>query len=296
MARRTIACWLVRHADALPAMPHRDEASVDVYDNNAITVNKSNRMFGRSCMNCHSEHSRVEPSVRPVLHAIALGGPDAHSLISIPARLLRSRSRHRLRATALAVSRRRQPPTSASRGGSASGACRPPAAAPDDTAQPASNRPGVSSRFGGRLTNVEGRSGAVAALPGSRRNGALFTDARYEREDAGGGTGCIRLTADNVGLSRSTVFRRSYERTGRFVTHPACGIRIPQFYSVDTKTPYTMHRQPVAPRTMRRSARSRAARRNCRRYVPIAPQFDLIGAAQHRCREPAGDTDAATST
>jgi DmsE family decaheme c-type cytochrome len=34
-----------------------------IYDNNAITVNKSNRMFGRSCMNCHSNvHGSNHPS------------------------------------------------------------------------------------------------------------------------------------------------------------------------------------------------------------------------------------------
>jgi DmsE family decaheme c-type cytochrome len=34
-----------------------------IYDNNAITVNKSNRMFGRSCVNCHSQvHGSNHPS------------------------------------------------------------------------------------------------------------------------------------------------------------------------------------------------------------------------------------------
>ena len=34
-----------------------------LYDNNAITVNKSNRMFGRSCMNCHQNiHGSNHPS------------------------------------------------------------------------------------------------------------------------------------------------------------------------------------------------------------------------------------------
>ena len=35
----------------------------NIYDNNAITVNKSNRMFGRSCVNCHSNvHGSNHPS------------------------------------------------------------------------------------------------------------------------------------------------------------------------------------------------------------------------------------------
>ena len=34
-----------------------------IYDNNAITVSKSNRMFGRSCMNCHQNiHGSNHPS------------------------------------------------------------------------------------------------------------------------------------------------------------------------------------------------------------------------------------------
>jgi nitrate/TMAO reductase-like tetraheme cytochrome c subunit len=34
-----------------------------IYDNNAITVSKSNRMFGRSCVNCHSNvHGSNHPS------------------------------------------------------------------------------------------------------------------------------------------------------------------------------------------------------------------------------------------
>ena len=34
-----------------------------IYDNNAVTVNKSNRMFGRSCVNCHSNvHGSNHPT------------------------------------------------------------------------------------------------------------------------------------------------------------------------------------------------------------------------------------------
>jgi nitrate/TMAO reductase-like tetraheme cytochrome c subunit len=34
-----------------------------IYDNNAITVSKSNRMFGRSCVNCHQTvHGSNHPS------------------------------------------------------------------------------------------------------------------------------------------------------------------------------------------------------------------------------------------
>ena len=55
-----------------------------IYDNDAITTNKSNRMFGRSCVNCHSNvHGSNHPS-GPVLHAVARGGPTcAARLIAV---------------------------------------------------------------------------------------------------------------------------------------------------------------------------------------------------------------------
>ena len=53
-----------------------------VYDNAAITTNKSNRMFGRSCVNCHSEHPRVEPPLGPVLHAVGQRGRTYATTVS----------------------------------------------------------------------------------------------------------------------------------------------------------------------------------------------------------------------
>ena len=51
------------HADDLSALSRRHASSRLVYDNNAITVNKSNRMFGRSCVNCRSNvHGSNHPS------------------------------------------------------------------------------------------------------------------------------------------------------------------------------------------------------------------------------------------
>ena len=52
------------HADAVSALSRRDaDIPSSVYDNAAITTNKSNRMFGRSCVNCHSNiHGSNHPS------------------------------------------------------------------------------------------------------------------------------------------------------------------------------------------------------------------------------------------
>ena len=63
MDRRTIACSNVR----LPFLCQRCHVvtrhPATVYDNAAITTAKSNRMFGRSCVNCHSNiHGSNHPS------------------------------------------------------------------------------------------------------------------------------------------------------------------------------------------------------------------------------------------
>ena len=51
------------HADALPALPRRQQASGDALRQGPITTSKSNRMFGRSCVNCHSNvHGFNHPS------------------------------------------------------------------------------------------------------------------------------------------------------------------------------------------------------------------------------------------
>ena len=68
------------------------------------------------------------------------------------------------------------------------------------------------------------------------RNGVLFTDARYDHEWAATGQR-FEVTADNVGWRDGRYVGR-LDRPGRFtVTGSWDGI--PQFYSVDTKTPYS---------------------------------------------------------
>ena len=49
--------------NAISAAPPSISEGATIYDNAAITVNKSNRMFGRSCVNCHSNvHGSNHPS------------------------------------------------------------------------------------------------------------------------------------------------------------------------------------------------------------------------------------------
>jgi MtrB/PioB family decaheme-associated outer membrane protein len=119
--------------------------------------------------------------------------------------------------------------------------------------------------IGGRFTSVDGDPARFQRY-GDLRDGLLFTDARYERVDAAGAWG-FRTAADNVGW-RDQRFFGEYERTGRFVISGLWD-EIPQFYSVDTKTPYTGSGGTLV--------LDDAAQRqgNLNAYLPIATQFDL---------------------
>ena len=103
------------------------------------------------------------------------------------------------------------------------------------------------------------------------RDGLLFTGARFTREDPAGAW-LFKAGADNVGW-RDQRYAADYERTGRF---KVTGLwdQIPQFYSVDTKTPYTGSGGTLLlDDATQRAIQSGQANLNA--YVPIAPQFDL---------------------
>src|SRR5262245_47537411 len=88
--------------------------------------------------------------------------------------------------------------------------------------------------LGGRVSSIDGDPARFQRYQ-DLRDGVLFTDARLSREDASGNW-LYRLTADNVGY-RDQRYSGVYERTGRFVVRGLWD-EIPQFYSVDTKTPF----------------------------------------------------------
>ena len=100
----------------------------------------------------------------------------------------------------------------------------------------------------------------------------LFTNARYAREWADTGQS-FRVAADNVGW-RDQRYAGEFERPGRF---KMTGLwdQIPQFYSVDTKTPFTSGGEGVLvlPDSTQQTIQNGQANLNA--YVPIAPQFDL---------------------
>ena len=125
-------------------------------------------------------------------------------------------------------------------------------------------------QFGGRLSSVEGDPARYQRYQ-DLRDGVLFTDARHAREDPDGAWS-LRVLADNVGW-RDQRYAAEYERTGRFVV-TGMWDEIPQFYSVDTRTPYTPTESPlVLDDATQRAIQNGQA--NLSAYVPAAPQFDL---------------------
>ncbi len=124
--------------------------------------------------------------------------------------------------------------------------------------------------FGGRLNSVDGDPARFQRYA-DERDGVLFTDARFAREDPNG-LWQFRASADNVGW-RDQKYFADYERAGKLFVSGLWN-QIPQFYSVDTKTPYNRTGDAlVLPDAVQQAIQSKQATLNA--YVPIAPQFDL---------------------
>ena len=124
--------------------------------------------------------------------------------------------------------------------------------------------------LGGRVSSIDGDPARYQRYQ-DLRDGLLFTGARFTHEDPAGAW-LLKAGADNVGWRDQRYFA-NYERTGRL---KVTGLwdQIPQFYSVDTKTPYTGSGGTlVLDDTTQRAIQSGQANLNA--YVPIAPQFDL---------------------
>jgi MtrB/PioB family decaheme-associated outer membrane protein len=154
----------------------------------------------------------------------------------------------------------------------------PPAAAP---AQPPAPAPVEDTRslfeptwrqasFGGRFSSVEGDPARFQRYQ-DIRDGVIFTDGRYAQEHPEGDW-LFRVAADNVGY-RDQRYVGTYERTGRFVISGMWD-EIPQFYSVDTQTPFsgtagTLVLDDATQRAIQNGQATLSA------YVPSAGQFDL---------------------
>ena len=125
--------------------------------------------------------------------------------------------------------------------------------------------------IGGRFTSVDGDPARFQRYQ-DERSGLLFSNFRYAFEKPDG-TWDFHATADNVGY-RDQEYHANYERAGKLsLTGSYQGI--PQFYSVDTMTPYTGSGGTLVldDATQRAIQNGDPAKLNL--YVPLAPQFDL---------------------
>jgi MtrB/PioB family decaheme-associated outer membrane protein len=123
---------------------------------------------------------------------------------------------------------------------------------------------------GGRFSSVDGDPARFQRYQ-DVRDGILFSGARYA-VDQPQGDWSFRALADNVGW-RDQHYFADYERPGRFVVSGTWD-QIPQFYSVDTMTPYTGSDGTILlDDATQRAIQSGQSKLDA--YVPIAPQFDL---------------------
>jgi MtrB/PioB family decaheme-associated outer membrane protein len=152
---------------------------------------------------------------------------------------------------------------------------------PAEAAQPAPSGPlgdGSRSLFepGWNMLQLSGRWSSVAGDPArwqryeDLRDGLLFTNGRYLQEKENWN---LTAGADNVGWRDQRYFA-NYERKGRFRVSGLWD-QIPQFYSVDTRTPFVEQGDGVLvlDDSVQRAVQSQGATLSA--YVPISPQFDL---------------------
>jgi MtrB/PioB family decaheme-associated outer membrane protein len=125
-------------------------------------------------------------------------------------------------------------------------------------------------QIGGRFSSIDGDPARFQRYQ-DLRDGVLFTDARYARSDSAG-RWFFNAGADNVGY-RDQRYAVDYQRTGKFKISGLWD-QIPQFYSVDTATPYSPSPSPL----LLDDAAQQAAQngQGLPVYLPIATQFDLM--------------------
>jgi MtrB/PioB family decaheme-associated outer membrane protein len=146
-----------------------------------------------------------------------------------------------------------------------------PAASSVDTSRSLFEPTWRQFQLGGRFTSVAGDPARFQRYQ-DLRDGVLFTDFRYRDEDAAGNW-LYKLTADNVGY-RDQKYTGTYERLGKFRISGLWD-SIPQFYSVDTKTPYSSGSSTLLLDDVTQ-ANIQAKRATLSAYIPLAPQFDLM--------------------
>jgi MtrB/PioB family decaheme-associated outer membrane protein len=158
----------------------------------------------------------------------------------------------------------------------------PPAKTPPTPAPPANPATATESEsaslfnlapnqfiLGGRVSSIDGDPARWQRYQ-DLRDGIYFTGARFSRE-AKDGAWQLKAGADNVGW-RDQKYTAKYEKAGRLKVSGLWD-QIPQFYSVDTMTPYTGSGGTlVLDDAAQRAAQGGAG---LTPYPPIATQFDL---------------------
>ena len=123
-------------------------------------------------------------------------------------------------------------------------------------------------QIGGRFSSIDGDPARFQRYQ-DMRDGLLFTDFRYGKDDPGG-LWLFRATADNVGY-RDQRYTANYEKFGR-VRITGLWDEIPQFYSVDTKTAYGGSGGTLL---LDDATQLAAKTGGLNVWVPLSPQFDL---------------------
>ena len=128
-------------------------------------------------------------------------------------------------------------------------------------------------QFGGRVSSISGDPARFQRY-GDFRDGVLLTDFRYAGEQPDGNY-AFHTAIDNLGW-RDQRFYGDYEQTGRFVISGLWD-QIPQFYSIDTATPYVASAdgQLALDDATQRRIQLNQVTPPLSAYLPLAAQFDL---------------------
>jgi len=125
--------------------------------------------------------------------------------------------------------------------------------------------------IGGRATSIDGDPARFQRYQ-DVRDGLLFTGFRYAFAQPDGGYD-FRARANNVGY-RDQEYFASYNRTGKLSITGGYQ-QIPQFYSVDTMTPYARGGSTLTLDDATQLALQNNSSPTLTPYVPLAQQFDL---------------------
>ncbi|MCM3880287.1 MAG: MtrB/PioB family outer membrane beta-barrel protein [Vicinamibacterales bacterium] len=150
----------------------------------------------------------------------------------------------------------------------------PPAAAPptaaDDTSRSLFALTDREFFIGGRVSSIDGDPARFQRYQ-DLRDGLLFSGFRYAFAQPDGAS-TFNVRANNVGW-RDQEYFANYNRAGK-LSLTGSYQQIPQFYSVDTMTPYTGSGGTLVLDDAAQRAAQGGAGLNP--YPPIAPRFDLL--------------------